>query len=109
MIIHRDLKSLNLLLKGEIRSGKDEPQLKVSDFGLSRMKDQAPDSEWGKMTIAAATCHWMAPEVVAGDAYDEKVDVYSFGMQAQSCPWWAWASDLTLRRYPLIVLVHFVR
>jgi len=80
MIIHRDLKSLNLLLKGVIRSGKDEPQLKVSDFGLSRMKDQAPDSEWGKMTIAAGTCHWMAPEVVAGDAYDEKVDVYSFGM-----------------------------
>jgi len=80
MIIHRDLKSLNLLLLTEIKNGKDEPQLKISDFGLSRMKDQAPDSEWGKMTIAAGTCHWMAPEVVAGTDYDEKVDVYSFGM-----------------------------
>lgn len=80
MIIHRDLKSLNLLLLTEIKSNQDEPLVKVSDFGLSRMKDQAPDSEWGKMTIAAGTCHWMAPEVVAGETYDEKVDVYSFGM-----------------------------
>jgi len=80
MIIHRDLKSLNLLLLTEIKNAQDEPLVKVSDFGLSRMKDHAPDSEWGKMTIAAGTCHWMAPEVVAGETYDEKVDVYSFGM-----------------------------
>mmetsp|Transcript_36247 Transcript_36247/g.104375 ORF Transcript_36247/g.104375 Transcript_36247/m.104375 type:complete len:294 (+) Transcript_36247:116-997(+) len=79
-IIHRDLKSLNLLLSKPILSGKDIPLVKVSDFGLSRMKDQAPESEWGKMTIAAGTCHWMAPEVFTGTVYDEKVDVYSYGM-----------------------------
>lgn len=79
-IIHRDLKSLNLLLARPVTNGKDVPLVKVSDFGLSRMKDSAPDSEWGKMTIAAGTCHWMAPEVFTGSTYDEKVDVYSYGM-----------------------------
>jgi len=80
MIIHRDLKSLNLLLATEIKCPQDVPLVKISDFGLSRMKAQDPQSEWGKMTIAAGTCHWMAPEVARGGNYDEKVDVYSFGM-----------------------------
>eukprot|EP00419_Tripos_fusus_P027722 CAMPEP_0172715982 /NCGR_PEP_ID=MMETSP1074-20121228/67856_1 /TAXON_ID=2916 /ORGANISM="Ceratium fusus, Strain PA161109" /LENGTH=293 /DNA_ID=CAMNT_0013540615 /DNA_START=47 /DNA_END=928 /DNA_ORIENTATION=+ len=79
-IIHRDLKSLNLLLLRPVRSSRDIPMVKVSDFGLARMKDQAPNSDWGKMTIAAGTCHWMAPEVVLGSRYDEKVDVYSYSM-----------------------------
>lgn len=79
-IIHRDLKSLNLLLSTLVKGSKDIPLVKVSDFGLSRMKEQAPNSDWGKMTIAAGTCHWMAPEVVIGSTYDEKVDVYSYGM-----------------------------
>lgn len=79
-IIHRDLKSLNLLLARAVVDNNDLPFVKVSDFGLSRMKDQAPGADWGKMTIAAGTCHWMAPEVHAGSTYDEKVDVYSFAM-----------------------------
>lgn len=71
-IIHRDLKSLNLLLSTPVLSSQTVPLVKVSDFGLSRMKDQAADEEWGKMTIAAGTCHWMAPEVFTGTRYDEK-------------------------------------
>lgn len=79
-IIHRDLKSLNLLLSRPVLSGEDIPLVKVSDFGLSRMKDAGADTDWGKMTIAAGTCHWMAPEVFTGTTYDEKVDVYSYAM-----------------------------
>jgi len=79
-IIHRDLKSLNLLLAKPVESSSDVPLVKVSDFGMARMKDHAPDSDWGKMTIAAGTCHWMAPEVFSGTSYDVKVDVYSFSM-----------------------------
>lgn len=78
-IIHRDLKSLNLLMVQEVKSTIDIPVVKVSDFGLSRMKDADQDSQWGKMTKYAGTCHWMAPEVPTG-AYDEKADVYSFAM-----------------------------
>ena len=35
-IIHRDLKSLNLLLQEEVRSDTDHVQVKIMDFGLSR-------------------------------------------------------------------------
>jgi len=76
-IIHRDLKSLNLLLARRVASEKDEPHVKVTDFGTARMKDL--DAEWEKMTKAAGTCHWMAPEVLQG-RYDEMADVYSFSM-----------------------------
>mmetsp|Transcript_20214 Transcript_20214/g.47159 ORF Transcript_20214/g.47159 Transcript_20214/m.47159 type:complete len:293 (+) Transcript_20214:138-1016(+) len=76
-IIHRDLKSLNLLLSKRITNTSDIPLVKVSDFGLSRMKDTP---QWGKLTMAAGTCHWMAPEVFVGTNYDVKVDVYSYAM-----------------------------
>ncbi len=70
IIIHRDLKSLNILI--------DENWVaKVSDFGLSRFK--APTvSE--KMTGQAGTYHWMAPEVINSQHYTEKADIYSFGV-----------------------------
>lgn len=76
-IIHRDLKSLNLLLVEPVLSGADKPHIKVSDFGTARMKDL--ETEWGSMTKAAGTCHWMAPEVFKGP-YDEMADVYSYAM-----------------------------
>jgi len=77
-IIHRDLKSLNLLLEKEVASPVHVPVVKVSDFGLSRMRD--PGASWGKMTSQVGTLHWMAPEVFAGQDYDESVDVYSYAM-----------------------------
>lgn len=75
-IIHRDLKSLNLLLAQEVTSSDDIPLVKVSDFGMAR---ENGEEEWGKMTTKAGTCHWMAPEVLT-DIYDEKADVYSYAM-----------------------------
>lgn len=82
-IIHRDLKSLNLLLASPVTGPKDVPFIKVSDFGLSRMKDVAStdgSTEAEKMTKAAGTGHWMAPECYSGQKYDEKVDIYSYAM-----------------------------
>ena len=66
-IIHRDLKSLNLLVD-------EQWTLKVTDFGLSRFKSQQ------LMTGQCGTFQWMAPEVVASQSYTEKADVYSFGV-----------------------------
>eukprot|EP00747_Dinoflagellata_sp_TGD_P095907 gnl/TRDRNA2_/TRDRNA2_166656_c0_seq2.p1 gnl/TRDRNA2_/TRDRNA2_166656_c0~~gnl/TRDRNA2_/TRDRNA2_166656_c0_seq2.p1 ORF type:complete len:310 (-),score=47.27 gnl/TRDRNA2_/TRDRNA2_166656_c0_seq2:137-1066(-) len=84
MIIHRDLKSPNLLLQSPVNSESDEPLVKVADFGLSRMQDTAmgegSNGSWGTMTIAAGTYHWMAPEVVTDSRYNEKVDVYSYSI-----------------------------
>merc|ERR1712238_371934 len=53
-IVHRDLKSLNLLLAKKLQSTRDVPVCKVSDFGLARMKDVV-QGEWGKMTAGAGT------------------------------------------------------
>mmetsp|Transcript_31654 Transcript_31654/g.73912 ORF Transcript_31654/g.73912 Transcript_31654/m.73912 type:complete len:331 (-) Transcript_31654:202-1194(-) len=77
-IIHRDLKSLNLLLAEEVFDSSIVPKVKVADFGLARMKDNACEA-WVKLTPATGTAHWMSPEAF-GSNYDAKVDVYSYAM-----------------------------
>eukprot|EP00268_Persea_americana_P004615 TRINITY_DN1148_c0_g2_i1.p1 TRINITY_DN1148_c0_g2~~TRINITY_DN1148_c0_g2_i1.p1 ORF type:complete len:954 (+),score=200.57 TRINITY_DN1148_c0_g2_i1:427-2862(+) len=68
-IVHRDLKSSNLLVdKNWV--------VKVCDFGLSRLKHHTFLSS--KST--AGTPEWMAPEVLRNEQSNEKCDVYSFGV-----------------------------
>jgi serine/threonine protein kinase len=79
-VLHRDLKSANLLLDESYTT-------KVCDFGLSRLKAQARS-----MTGNCGTVQWMAPEVLANRDYDEKADVYSFGiivweLLSRECPY----------------------
>jgi len=77
-IIHRDLKSLNLLLSSQVSGPRDHVEVKVTDFGLARLKDAARDEP---MTKDVGTCHWMAPEMLNSHAkYDEKVDTYSYAI-----------------------------
>jgi serine/threonine protein kinase len=74
-IIHRDLKSLNCLLDAPVVSTDCEPFVKVADFGMA--------TRWlpfRKMTSAAGTRHWMAPEVATGTDYEAAADVFSYGM-----------------------------
>jgi len=78
-VVHRDLKSLNLLLAGPVTRTGDLPPTKVSDFGLSRAWPAASQAQ-AFMTRGAGTYHWMAPEVLGGLPYNEKVDVYSYGI-----------------------------
>eukprot|EP01018_Ginkgo_biloba_P022811 Gb_34740 [translate_table: standard] len=68
-IVHRDLKSPNLLVDKNWA-------VKVCDFGLSRMKHNTFLSS--KST--AGTPEWMAPEVLRNEPSNEKCDVYSFGV-----------------------------
>lgn len=69
VIVHRDLKSPNLLVdKNWV--------VKVCDFGLSRMKH----STYLSSRSTAGTAEWMAPEVLQNEPSDEKCDVYSFGV-----------------------------
>ncbi|MCL7042455.1 hypothetical protein MKW94_006872 [Papaver nudicaule] len=67
-IIHRDLKSSNLLVSKNWR-------VKVGDFGLSRLKHATFLTSTGN-----GTPEWMAPEVIRNEPADEKSDVFSFGV-----------------------------
>mmetsp|Transcript_64697 Transcript_64697/g.140958 ORF Transcript_64697/g.140958 Transcript_64697/m.140958 type:complete len:285 (-) Transcript_64697:562-1416(-) len=78
-IIHRDLKSLNVLLKKAVRSHEAILDVKLADFGLARIEDFKSASKWEAMTKTAGTNLWRAPEVSTG-SYDAKVDVYSFAI-----------------------------
>ncbi|GMF44190.1 unnamed protein product [Phytophthora fragariaefolia] len=66
-IIHRDLKSSNILLN-------EAMDAKVTDFGISRERIDAT------MTAEVGTSLWMAPEVMLGERYDDKADMFSFGV-----------------------------
>ncbi|CAK9168074.1 unnamed protein product [Ilex paraguariensis] len=68
-IVHRDLKSPNLLVDKKYT-------VKVCDFGLSRFKANTFLSS----KSAAGTPEWMAPEVLRDEQSNEKSDVYSFGI-----------------------------
>eukprot|EP01087_Luapelamoeba_hula_P009632 TRINITY_DN2508_c0_g1_i1.p1 TRINITY_DN2508_c0_g1~~TRINITY_DN2508_c0_g1_i1.p1 ORF type:complete len:918 (-),score=147.73 TRINITY_DN2508_c0_g1_i1:27-2780(-) len=69
-IVHRDLKSLNLLVD-------ENWDVKVCDFGLSRFTDGGNMSTLGKLRGTFAYC---APEVYFGERFSLKSDVYSAGV-----------------------------
>ena len=70
-LVHRDLKPLNLLLSKHL-------DVKVADLGISRVMEVA--TERYCMTGAVGTLIYMAPEVARHQQYNEKVDVYAFGL-----------------------------
>lgn len=74
-IIHRDLKSLNLLLHKPVNGPSDPVLVKITDFGVSKVLDE-PSHMTGQM----GTCHWMAPEVITNRPYNLSADVYSYGI-----------------------------
>eukprot|EP00002_Diphylleia_rotans_P000457 TRINITY_DN1023_c0_g1_i11.p1 TRINITY_DN1023_c0_g1~~TRINITY_DN1023_c0_g1_i11.p1 ORF type:complete len:2307 (+),score=387.96 TRINITY_DN1023_c0_g1_i11:43-6963(+) len=67
-ILHRDLKSPNLLLD-------EKMNVKISDFGLTGIQ-----AKRGKGEEPPGTLLWMAPEVILGLDYTDKSDIYSFGI-----------------------------
>ncbi|TYI34683.1 hypothetical protein ES332_A03G025600v1 [Gossypium tomentosum] len=80
-IVHRDLKSSNLLVDRNWN-------VKVGDFGLSRWKN----GTFLTTKSGRGTPQWMAPEVLRNEPSNEKSDVFSFGvilweLMTVSSPW----------------------
>ena len=74
-ILHRDLKSMNVLLDDRMRA-------KLTDFGLSRIKNETSSSMSTQATDkSVGTLAWMAPELVAmRPKYSKQSDMYGYGM-----------------------------
>ncbi|XP_032401850.1 LIM domain kinase 1a isoform X3 [Xiphophorus hellerii] len=86
-IIHRDLNSHNCLVR-------EDHTLVVADFGLARlMVDDKCENKLtqGKLSglkkpdrrkryTVVGNPYWMAPEMIHGKSYDERVDIFSFGI-----------------------------
>uniref|UniRef100_A0A8C0KGX8 LIM domain kinase 1 n=1 Tax=Canis lupus dingo TaxID=286419 RepID=A0A8C0KGX8_CANLU len=82
-IIHRDLNSHNCLVR-------ENKNVVVADFGLARLMVEEKTQPGGLRSIkksdrkkrytVVGNPYWMAPEMINGRSYDEKVDVFSFGI-----------------------------
>ena len=69
-VIHRDLKSQNIIIN-------DSNQIKIIDFGLARTAQVEGLTATG---LIMGTPEYMAPEQVAGKRVDERADIYSLGI-----------------------------
>ncbi len=69
-IIHRDLKSQNIIINAA-------GDVKIIDFGLARTTQLDGMTATG---LIMGTPKYMAPEQVAGKRVDERTDIYAFGI-----------------------------
>eukprot|EP01114_Cavostelium_apophysatum_P015955 TRINITY_DN4455_c0_g2_i2.p1 TRINITY_DN4455_c0_g2~~TRINITY_DN4455_c0_g2_i2.p1 ORF type:complete len:325 (+),score=72.28 TRINITY_DN4455_c0_g2_i2:799-1773(+) len=67
-LIHRDIKSMNLLVTKDWK-------VKLADFGESRLVDNVV-----QLTSDKGSILWSAPEVLQNKPYDQKADIYSLGI-----------------------------
>ncbi len=70
-IVHRDIKPHNLMLD-------DSGNVKIVDFGIAR--DLASTDELTSTQATPGTLHYMAPEVLSGQAADARADIYALGL-----------------------------
>uniref|UniRef100_A0A3B5QLI4 dual-specificity kinase n=1 Tax=Xiphophorus maculatus TaxID=8083 RepID=A0A3B5QLI4_XIPMA len=75
-IFHRDLTSKNCLvrLEGGMCSAV------VGDFGLAEKIPDYSEEEVQERLAVVGSPYWMAPEVLRGEVYNEKVDVFAYGI-----------------------------
>ncbi|KAK4598125.1 hypothetical protein RGQ29_015570 [Quercus rubra] len=86
-IVHRDIKTENLLLD-------KNHTLKIIDFDVACLEASNPN----EMTARIGTLGYMAPEVLESKPYNRKCDVYSFGI----CLWEIYCCDVA--PYPNVIL-----
>ena len=78
-IIHRDLKLENILVQQPLDQDKP-PMIKLCDFGFACFKELNQSQG-----LRLGSPHYMAPEVVQFQEYDDRVDVWSLGVITYMC------------------------
>jgi|GEM_PF-5228371 len=79
-IIHRDLKSENIML---CRKSKQKDFVKVLDFGIAKLMDVGGKTSGGTLTqkgVVFGTPQYMCPEQVKGEKMDQRSDIYSLAV-----------------------------
>ncbi|XP_061557090.1 mitogen-activated protein kinase kinase kinase 3 isoform X1 [Phycodurus eques] len=84
MIVHRDIKGANILRDSE-------GNVKLGDFGASKRLQTICMSGTGIRSVTG-TPYWMSPEVISGEGYGRKADIWSLGctvveMLTEKPPW----------------------
>jgi serine/threonine protein kinase len=76
-ILHRDIKPENILL-----ASHDSAEVKLSDFGIAKvLEEEGEDARSrGRAYTSCGTDYYVAPEVLKGEGYDNKVDLWSLGV-----------------------------
>lgn len=79
-IVHRDLKPDNIFITSK---GGTKDQVKVLDFGIAKLMEDADESQDLTLTQVGRLCgtpHFMAPEQITSGQIDNRADIYALGV-----------------------------